>query len=76
MITLAEVLSAAGYQTAAVIANPLIGKEYQFDQGFDHFYKARLSAHANEVVGELLESTDDSKPLFLYVHTLDPHCDR
>jgi arylsulfatase A-like enzyme len=38
--TLAEMLAAAGYQTAAVVANATIGKKLGFDQGFDVFVES------------------------------------
>jgi len=38
--TLAEILSAAGYQTGAVVANATIGKRLGFDQGFDTFVES------------------------------------
>ena len=42
--TLAESLSAAGYQTAAVVANATIGKKQGFDQGFDTFVESWMPA--------------------------------
>ncbi len=36
--TLAEMLSEAGYQTAAFSANPILGASRYFDQGFDHYW--------------------------------------
>ena len=35
--TLAEILKAYGYRTAAFIGNPLLGHAFQFDQGFDRY---------------------------------------
>jgi arylsulfatase A-like enzyme len=39
--TLAEVLRAGGYRTAAFSANPWITPEFRFDRGFDHFESGR-----------------------------------
>src|SRR5262245_52642261 len=41
--TLAEALRGAGYQTAAVVANPNVGQGLQFDQGFDRFVESWLT---------------------------------
>ncbi len=35
--TLPELLQAAGYQTAAVVANAYVGRPFGFARGFDHF---------------------------------------
>jgi arylsulfatase A-like enzyme len=103
-ITLPEQLRAAGYQTAAFVANWVqVGKETGFAQGFDapdfHELMSGLMSSA-----EILERTggnagtevresyaraetlnrsaldwlagdvrDPYKPLFLYLHYLDPH---
>jgi arylsulfatase A-like enzyme len=40
--TLAETLRAAGYQTAAVVANATIGRKFAFDQGFEVFVESWL----------------------------------
>jgi arylsulfatase A-like enzyme len=38
LVTIAELLENYGYSTAAFIANPLISKEANFNQGFNSFY--------------------------------------
>jgi arylsulfatase A-like enzyme len=38
--TLADALRGAGYGTAAIVANPNVGRELQFDQGFDRFVES------------------------------------
>ena len=35
--TIADAFRAAGYQTAAVVANPNVAAEFGFDRGFDHY---------------------------------------
>jgi arylsulfatase A-like enzyme len=100
-VTLPEQLRAAGYQTAAFIANWVqVGRETGFAQGFDapDFHElasgdeilARTGARAaeHEVRGayaraEVLQrqalewlaspARDPYRPLFLYLHYLDPH---
>ncbi len=76
--TVAELLRDAGYGTAAFVTNPNAGAEFGFDQGFDHFaYREGESAAelTREVVAWLdaRSAAGDEAPLFLYVHTLDPH---
>ncbi len=82
--TVAERLSAAGYETALFTTNANITAKFGFDQGWDEFhYLARSrggrrfqhvsSAEINEAVFAWLERRDRSRPFFLFVHTLDPH---
>ncbi|MCK4342581.1 MAG: sulfatase [Phycisphaerae bacterium] len=77
--TLAEVLKANGYQTAAISANNFIQKGAGMAQGFDH---VDASFAANTVRGEkvnnaafawLAEHREPDKPLFLYLHYMDVH---
>jgi hypothetical protein len=100
-ITLPEQLRAAGYQTAAFIANWVqVGRETGFAQGFDSpdfhelasgdeiLAQAGAGADEREVRGayaraaslnkDVLEwlasdGRDPYRPLFLYLHYLDPH---
>lgn len=76
-LTLAELLAGAGYSTAAVITNPIIGRKFGFDQGFDLFVRLRGDHAGSEEVTaralELLRSGRLPEPFFLYLHTLDPH---
>lgn len=81
--TLAEVLRGAGYETAAFVTNfGAVGRDAGFDQGFDLFEELHPKddpyARAEEVnarVNEWLARRrhDTQRPLFLYVHYLDPH---
>lgn len=77
--TLAERLKAADYFTAAVVANHgAVGSAVGFAQGFDVFVEPdqKPYARAAEVatsVSSVVSGRDDSRPLFLYVHFLDPH---
>ncbi len=83
-LTLAELLGAAGYRTAAFVTNPNVTPTFGFDQGFDHFEYLGEAATASEVSEQVLQWLDDSnaggesgaeedRPLLLYVHTIDPH---
>jgi arylsulfatase A-like enzyme len=91
--TLAERFSGAGYLTSAVVANPHLGPEFGFDQGFDRYRTVpgpdlgrsvgaallrRLrqtnggSPRVTELATDALDTHGD-RPLFLWVHYLDPH---
>lgn len=73
--TLAELLKRNGYATAAVTPNPWIKRDLGFAQGFETFkelYTARAS-DVNASAREILKSRKSGKPLFLYLHYMDPH---
>lgn len=87
LVTLAERLREGGYTTAAFVNQVHLQPKFGFDQGFDHYaWSTGRSAH--EVNAQLLawlESPADGedrapegalsreRPLFLYLHYLDPH---
>jgi arylsulfatase A-like enzyme len=78
LTTLAELLAAAGYETAAFVANPWLREELGFAQGFEMWDDA---AAANDAPGEplvraalaWLADRRDPRPFFLYLHTMDSH---
>lgn len=76
-LTLAEMLSAAGYTTIGVVTNGNVGPKFGFDQGFDLFTRPERpryrSSDVNERIFELLEEGALEEPFLLWVHTLDPH---
>ena len=84
--TLAERLQAVGYETALFTTNANIVARFGFDQGWDSFQylahrRGRKHEHldAAEMNTEIFawlaarERRRPTKPLFLFVHTLDPH---
>ena len=83
--TLAEMLRDAGYETAAVVSNfAVVGAQSGFAQGFERFEELQGDpwpyARADRVTDAALGFVDgraargaESKPLFLYLHYLDPH---
>ncbi len=77
--TLAEVMRAAGYQTAAFVANKFIRRRYGFGQGFDHFDDSPAGentvpgSRVNQAVVGWLRQRKSRKPLFLYLHYMDVH---
>lgn len=84
--TLAERLSACGYATAAVSANPFFGPDFGLDRGFGEFvslWKATLP-HARGVddvvrAESVLQAAiawlvqPRAQPFFLVVHFMQPH---
>ncbi|MHC5211505.1 MAG: sulfatase [Planctomycetota bacterium] len=85
---LAERLQAAGYETVAVSANPFVSTTLGADRGFDHFVNlgwlgpqqqgrwkdAIASPYVLDRVEYLLSTRAKSRrPVFLYVHLMDPH---
>jgi arylsulfatase A-like enzyme len=84
--TLAERFRARGYRTIGAIANPNVGAQWGFDQGFDEYLRAapraavdgdRRPATAAQVYAAALARIDvedaRERPLFVYLHTVDPH---
>ncbi len=74
--TLAEILKEAGYQTFGVVANPLVGARFGFDQGFDKYLALPVTKRAADVNREafkLLREKDGERPFFLYLQPIDPH---
>lgn len=79
LLTLPEVLQAAGYRTAAISRNPHIQPGTGFSQGFGDF-RGRpgwIWSDNNALVAldavDFLRGTRRDRPFFLYVHFLDPH---
>ncbi|UCC68933.1 MAG: sulfatase [Armatimonadota bacterium] len=74
-VLLSEVLKEAGYRTWCVVTNPNVMQVSGFDQGYDGFLaKSMGSAQwVNDQVHRILSQQDDDRPLFLYVHTMEPH---
>jgi arylsulfatase A-like enzyme/Flp pilus assembly protein TadD len=85
-VTLTEVLSKAGYQTAASVSAFVTTRAWGFDQGFDHFFDDMersqtdslwaMERPGGEAVDDLLgwaEDRDTSVPSFAWLHLYDPH---
>jgi arylsulfatase A-like enzyme len=81
--TLAEILAAAGYTTAAFVSAVPLRGDTGLSQGFTVYDDSweieseddrheRNAAETNERVIEWLDTTPDT-PLFLWVHYFDPH---
>ncbi len=85
-VTLAETLSSAGYETAAVVAAYVLDRKFGLAQGFDHYDDAIETPAATsfgyaERTGDVvtraaLAAADDfprDRPYFLWAHYFDPH---
>jgi arylsulfatase A-like enzyme len=72
--TLAEALQAAGLTTFAVSANPVVGREEGFDQGFERFVHLPW-ARAGHVGAAFRAFVEESRGRrwFAYLHYVDPH---
>lgn len=80
---MAELMFAAGYQTAAVVTNGNVGSEFGFARGFETFDWLPERAGTREVhvlsdqvnlkTFDWLAQRDPNRPFFLYLHTTDPH---
>jgi arylsulfatase A-like enzyme len=89
VVTLAERMQAAGYQTAVIAENVIINDSLQLLQGFEHrraprWRKVGLLEDAGRPfelreidalseVREWLPKRDFSRPFFLFVNLFDPH---
>ncbi len=72
--TLAERFAAAGWATAAFVTNAYLTAEQGFAQGFERYRYDPVGAA--EVTAEALgwlDGREDRRPLFLWLHTIDPH---
>ncbi|MEO0593941.1 MAG: sulfatase-like hydrolase/transferase [Myxococcota bacterium] len=84
--TLAEELGERGYRSAAFVENPMIGKEFNYHQGFDRWSEdfsrhtpkkespktEAFDAEIQKWLGEAIRE-ESQTPYFLYVHYIDPH---
>jgi arylsulfatase A-like enzyme len=80
VLTLAEQLRAAGYETASFSENGVVSDDFQLLQGFDHRVTSGIQPDgrwvdidASEEVTRWLESRESGPPLFVFVNLMDPH---
>jgi arylsulfatase A-like enzyme len=76
-LTLAEVLTARGVQTAGFVANAVAGSAFGFDRGFAEFHEVfrDLGSRGDvfrKVVPDWLARNKDRR-FFLYLHFREPH---
>jgi hypothetical protein len=83
-LTLATILHARGYHTAAWVSTPILGRSTGLDQGFDTYaddfpHRARtrpqLRRPADEVVSRALSGirSEAGSPFFAWLHFYDAH---
>lgn len=75
VVTIAEYLQNVGYQTAGMSANGNAGPALGFGQGFDVFRNLG-PVRSEEVLAAAsawLDSMDPERPVFMWIHTVDPH---
>lgn len=81
-VTLTEILTSLGYESAAFVSNPFMQPRFGVTQGFGHidpsFSLAQRGGVAegdqiNAGVKAWLDQRESDKPLFLYVHYMDVH---
>ncbi|MGK0219011.1 MAG: arylsulfatase A-like enzyme [Planctomycetota bacterium] len=73
-LTLAELYSDSGYQTAAFVRNAQLRAGLGFEQGFDTYHDdagdaQQIRWHATD----WLDAREAEQPFFLYLHYLDAH---
>jgi arylsulfatase A-like enzyme len=82
VLTTAERLGRAGYETAGFLANPTLHVGAGFERGFRTFYAPPadvewLRRHADDLNRHALPwiaaYQDQDRPFFLYLHYIDPH---
>ena len=79
--TLPEILRNAGYATAGVVSNQLIGTGQNFQQGFDLFLESEAQGRdhvstpgvTRQAIEQLERLAKGDQPFFLFVHYFDPH---
>jgi arylsulfatase A-like enzyme len=71
--TLPEALRAAGYATAAFVANDVVSRNLGYAQGFDAWTALSRRPSAEVVQAALAWMRGRAGPFFLYVHTLGAH---
>ena len=77
--TLAEALKKAGFETAAFVSNTFLHPRQGFAQGFDIYdnpeerWAGNSGTAVTSAATHWLDTRQDDKPFFLWVHYVDPH---
>lgn len=76
MVTMAEFLKAAGFQTAAIQTNVNLKPVFGFEQGFDDYaFTTAMKMPATKLTDAAIEKIHQlqQNPFFLYLHYMDVH---
>ncbi len=82
--TLVEFMQGLGYHTMGFVTNGLGGTGAGLDQGYDEFFQRPAQAdmtpamraaglHTKQPLMDMLRAYEGDKPLFMYVHAVEPH---
>jgi len=73
--TLAEILRAEGYRTAAFLANGWVTDGFSMTQGFEHryFVNRERSSRLHDAFSAWLDEQGLHDSFFAYIHSVDPH---
>ncbi len=75
LTTLSEVLKKSGYQTCAITTNTQVRRKFGLGQGFDRFEFENLQTPdwVNKRVEAFLSKARPDSPIFMYLHSIEPH---
>jgi arylsulfatase A-like enzyme len=80
LVTLAERLSAEGYDTAGFVTHDLLRSRLGYAQGFSHWDQSHVGGHegitsraVTDAALAWLRARASDAPFFLFVHYFDPH---
>ncbi len=71
---LAERLSELAYYNVAIFRGGWIDERFGYDRGFDVFLERNSAVLAEEAMYEVLDDRPRNRPLFLFLHLFDAHC--
>jgi arylsulfatase len=75
-VSIAEILGTAGWQTVAVVSNHVLARSRGLDRGFEQYdvgHQARTATATTRTAQQMLASLDRKRPVFAWVHYIDPH---
>ena len=78
-VTLAGVLSDAGWRTGAVVAGPWMKQVFGLGAGFEHYDDEQVHSVTGRLASEVTDaalswlSRPDERPFFLFLNYYDPH---
>lgn len=73
-VLLPEILRELGYSRRAYVTNANVTAAMGFDQGWDELiYLQSTASWVNAMAGRALAHEDPDRPVFMYLHTVEPH---